>query len=152
MDIHIVGNVYLDNLEFDDCKVPNYPYNLVLYNPPTRHGVEEVEKELKQVKEIVTKFKIDYLWIEPNGDLYSDSVTPYVTHFNFPRPQFLSLMKHCEHFITNSSCQYFEAKQLLKPEQIISIGRRNIDRESRYTDMTIPNASDNIIKILEKLK
>ena len=31
------------------------------------------------------------------------------------------------------------------------IGERNKDRESKHADMTIPNASDNIIKILKGL-
>jgi len=148
---HIVGNVYLDSIEINEKRVPNYPYNLVLYNPPTRHGLDLVKEEIKQIKELLQKNKIDYIWIEPNGDLYSEYVSQYVTHFTLPRPEFLGLMKNCEHFITNSSCQYFEGKHLLKPKQIISIGKRNIERESKYSDMDIPNASDNIIKVLEEL-
>jgi len=148
---YVVGNVYLDSLEIDESKVPKHPYNLVLYNPPTRYGIETVEQELQIVKAQLDKFKIDYIWVSPNGDMYSESIMPYVTHFTLPRPEFLGLMKNCEHFITNSSCQYFEGKHLLKPKQIISIGRRNIERESKYSDMFISNASDNIIKILEGL-
>ena len=37
-------------------------------------------------------------------------------------------------------------------DRIISIGKRNAERESKYSNMTIENASDNIIKILEDLK
>ena len=148
----VVGNVYLDSMEFDNRRVPKFPYNLVLYNPPTRFTVKEVEEELKDIKNILKKDDIYHIWIEPNGDLYSTSVMKYVTHFTLPRPEFLGLMKNCKKFITNSSCQYFEGRHLLKPKQIISIGRRNIERESKYTDMTIPNASDNIIKILEELE
>jgi len=148
---YVVGNVYFDNMEIDESKVPKHPYTLVLYNPPTRYGIEIVEQELQIVKAQLDKFKIDYIWVSPNEDMYSESIMPYVTHFTLPRPEFLGLMKNCEHFITNSSCQYFEGKHLLKPKQIISIGRRNIERESKYSDMSIPNASDNIIKILEGL-
>jgi len=148
---YVVGNVYLDGLETDESKVPKYPYNLVLYNPPTRFTKKEVEEELTIVNKKLKEFKIDYIWIEPNGDKFSDVVMQHVTHFTFPREEFLGLLKNCEHFITNSSCQYYEAKYLLKPEQIISVGRRNIERESKYTDMSIPNATNNIIRILEKL-
>jgi len=151
-NMYIVGNVYLDSMEIDESKVPKYPYNLVLYNPPTRYGLEIVKREVKQIKELLQKEKIDYIWIEPNGDLYSEYVSKFVTHFTLPRPEFLGLMKNCNKFITNSSCQYFEGSHLLKKQQIISIGKRNTERESKYSNMTIPNASDNIIKILEELK
>ena len=149
---HIVGNVYLDSMEIDESKVPKYPYDLVLYNPLTRFTVKEVKEEIVEILDILSKRNNECMWIEPNGDKYSETIMPYVTRFNLPRPEFLGLMKNCERFITNSSCQYFEGIHLLKPEQIISIGKRNIERESKYSDMNIPNASDNIIKILEELK
>lgn len=149
---HIVGNIYLDSMEIDEKIIPKQSYNLVLYNPPTRFTVKEVEKELEQINNILEKDNIRYIWIEPNGDMYSQSVMKHVTHFTLPRKEFLGLMKNCKKFITNSSCQYYEGKHLLKPEQIISIGKRNIERESKYTDMSIPNASDNIIRILEELE
>jgi len=151
-NVHIIGNIFYDNLEFDDSKVPNEPYDLILYNPPTRFTKKEVLEELKTIKDILDKSNKKYVWIEPNGDMFSGLVSKYVTHFTFPRPQFLSLMKNCDKFITNSSCQYFEGSLLLKPKQIISIGKRNITRESKYSDMKIKNASDNIIKLFEELK
>jgi hypothetical protein len=37
-------------------------------------------------------------------------------------------------------------------ERIISIGVRNKNRESKYSNMKILNASDNVIKVLKELK
>ena len=149
---HVVGNVYLDSLETDPSFVPEFPvgkYDVVLYNPVTRGTEEDVMEDIQEIKKHLEK---PYLWIMPNGDKYSNIVAPYVTHETLPRAGFLSLLKSCRRFITNSSCQYFEAPFVMDKDRIISIGKRNIERESRYSDMTIPNASDNIIKLLEELK
>ena len=147
---HVVGNVMLDDLSVDESLVPKEPYVLVLYNPSTLLTEKEVESE---IAEICTKFIDDKkIWIEPNGDNFSELVMPYVTHKNLPRKQFLGLMKNCRLFITNSSCQYYEAPSFLKPEQIVPVGLRNIERESKYVDMDITGASDKIIELLEDLK
>jgi UDP-N-acetylglucosamine 2-epimerase len=68
-----------------------------------------------------------------------------------PRPQFLGLLKNCKKFITNSSCEYYEAPLFLKPEQIEHAGWRNKQRGSKYGDMNIKNATENIIKTLKTL-
>jgi len=71
---------------------------------------------------------------------------------SLPRPQFLGLLKNCKRFMTNSSCEYYEAPLFLKPEQIIHIGERNKERGSKYADMKIKNATKNIIKALQSLE
>lgn len=146
----VVGNVMLDNFELDETDIPNQKYDLVLYNSPTSLSREEIYKEIEQIQDILKSMK--HIWIAPNGDKFSDIVFPYQNQETLPRKKFLGLMKNCDRFITNSSCQYYEAQFLLKPEQIISIGKRNIKRESRYADMTIKGATENIIKILKELK
>ena len=146
---YVIGNIMLDNLIIDKTKILKKPYDLVLYNPPTKSSKKEVLKEIKQIKKLLTK---KYIWIEPNGDPRSKLIKPYVTHPNMSRPKFLGLMSKCYRFITNSSCMYYEAPFLLKEKQIIAIGRRNINRESKHSNMKIRNASDNAIKILRELK
>lgn len=148
-ETYVIGNLMLDNLESDKSKVPKTPYDLVLYNPPTSLSKKEISKEIEQIKILLNK---KYIWIEPNGDFGSELIKNYVTHSNLPRSEFLGLMKSCDRFITNSSCMYYEAPFLLRPEQIISIGERNINRESKFANMKIKNASDNIIRILKELK
>ncbi len=146
---YVVGNLMLDNLELDKSKNPKQPYDLVLYNPPTRLSKKEILNEVEQIKKLLTK---KYVWVEPNGDFGSELIKPQVTHSNLPRPEFLGLMSCCDRFITNSSCMYYEAPFLLKQKQIIPLGERNTERESKYADMKIKNASENIIKIFKRLK
>ena len=154
---HIVGNVMLDDLTVDDEAVPFGQYNLVLYNPVTLYTEDEVKEEIKEIreklKELKEKEKIrNVVWIEPNGDDYSHLLHNYVTHKNLPRSKFLGLMQQCEYFITNSSCQFYEAQFLIKKQQIISIGERNQKRNSKTANMSLGNATENIIHILEELE
>lgn len=147
-NVYIIGNLMLDNLEIDVKKVPKEKYDLVLYNPPTCLSKKEISNEIKKIKKLLTK---KYIWIEPNGDFGSELIKSYVTHSNFSRPEFLGLIKYCDRFITNSSSMYYEAPFLLNKKQIIPVGERNINRESKYANMRIKNASDNIIKIFKRL-
>lgn len=144
---YVVGNIYLDNFQMDESEVINGDYDLVLYNPSTRLGREAIEREIEKIIRIVRK---PYAWIEPNGDMFSELVMPYVTMQTLPRPKFLGLLKNCRRFISNSSSLWYEAKHILKPDQIIPIGIRNVRREIRYTDTTIPNATENVIKALNE--
>jgi len=147
-NIHVVGNVMLDDMTVDESKVPDYFYDLVLYNPPTVLTESEIMKEIIEITEIVED---PYYWIEPNGDMHSDLLKDYVNTKNLPRSQFLGMIKNCRKFITNSSCQYYEAPFLISKEKIIPIGKRNASRESKFADMTMTGATEKIIKILEEL-
>jgi UDP-N-acetylglucosamine 2-epimerase len=139
---HVIGNVMLDNMP------PTYEYDVVLYNPPTMLTNEEINEEIKKICSMVSPI---VFWVPPNGDDKSDLILPFVTVEGMSRQQFLSLVKHCRMFISNSSCIDYEIKHIIPEERIMRIGERNMERESRYTDMTIPNATENIIKILEEL-
>lgn len=147
---YVVGNVMLDNLETNDRQVPEEEYSLILYNPPTLLTKNEITNEIAEILKIVQGKR--YIWIEPNGDKYSELIQPFVTHFNFEREEFLGLVKNCKKFITNSSCQFYEAPFLMDKGNIISIGKRNSERESKYADMKMTGATENIIKILETLE
>jgi len=151
----VVGNVMLDNM-------PSTEYDVVLYNPPTVVGGQVFSDENnnllthKQLLEhecnlICEMLGETYFWIEPNGDEGSGVVAGYVNTPNLARPQFLSLVSNCRTFISNSSCIDYEIKHMLKPEQIVRIGERNKKRESMTSDMTIPDATENIIRILKEL-
>jgi len=147
--VYVVGNLMLDNLEIDESRVPKEPYDLVLYNPPTKLSKNEIFKEIEQIKRLLIK---KYIWVESNGDFCSELIKPYITHSNLSRPEFLGLIRYCARFITNSSCMHYEAPFLLKQKQIIPIGKRNQNRESKHANMKIKNASDHIIKIFRRLK
>jgi acetyltransferase-like isoleucine patch superfamily enzyme len=143
----------LDNMEIDENAYIEQglskPYDIVLYNPPTTLSSLSIAEE---VADICLMLKHYYVWLPPNGDWCSEIPMKHVNQENWERPQFLGILKHCRRFITNSSCADYEAPFVgLKPHQIIRIGERNKNRESQVSDMTIPNASDNIIKILKTL-
>jgi len=163
INTYIVGNVMLDNM-------PPLEYDVVLYNPPSLfsqcppgHVIplndikddswkepfeKKIEEECNGICEMLGE---TYFWIEPNGDAGSGIVAGYVNTPNLGRPQFLSLVSNCRSFISNSSCIDYEIKHMLKPEQIVRVGERNKGRESMTSDMSIPDATENIIKILKEL-
>ena len=147
-NVFVIGNVMLDDMTLDESFLPDYPYNLVLYNPPVDRM--QTKKEIVEIYRLLKKLGKTYIWIEPNGDINSDLIMPYVTEDNRPRPMFLALIKHCQKFITNSSCQFYEAPFLMDKQDIISIGVRNQNRESKHSDMNITGASNKIIRILKK--
>jgi UDP-N-acetylglucosamine 2-epimerase len=97
--IKIIGSNHLLDVILDYEKVPEEPYNLVLYNPCTT------------IKEI---------FIGPNPDKQYGSL---------PQEQLLALVKECEKFYTNSSCGVYEAPFLIKDDQIVWLGKRNKGRK-----------------------
>jgi UDP-N-acetylglucosamine 2-epimerase len=141
-DAHVVGNVMLDNMP------ENFEYDMVLYNPPTMLDDKEINEEIQKIRSLVGSI---VFWLPPNGDNKSELIHPFVNCPNLSRSQFLSLVKNCRLFIGNSSCIDYEIKHIIPEDRIVRIGERNMERESRYTDMTIPDATNNIMKILEGL-
>lgn len=164
----VVGNVMMENMELDervlkDGGLEKGKYDLVLYNP-YKGTIEEdlkqifaelLEGELETLEERAANKdsgKIPYIWIRPNTDRGYEMVMKYATCPSQSRPRFLALIKNCRKFITNSSCEYYEAPFLIKKKQIKHVGLRNAERESKYAKMDIPNASENIIGALKELE
>lgn len=98
-NIKIVRSNHLLDVILDYEKVPDEPYNLVLYNPCTT------------MKEV---------FIGPNPDQQYASL---------PQEQLLGLIKKCEKFYTNSSCGVYEAPFLIDKKKIIWLGKRNKGRK-----------------------
>lgn len=98
-NIKILGSNHLLDVILDYDKVPEEPYNLVLYNPCTT------------IKEI---------FIGPN---------PEKQYASLPQEQLLALIKECKKFYTNSSCGVYEAPFLIDKKQIVWLGKRNKGRK-----------------------
>jgi UDP-N-acetylglucosamine 2-epimerase len=161
----VVGNVMMENLPLDDSVLKEADltkggYDIILYNPFRGHIEEDImqikrillEGEIKDIKgDKQSGFKTPFIWLRPNTDRGYEYVLKYANSPTQSRPRFLSLIKNCRNFITNSSCAYYEAPFLLKKKQIIQIGLRNADRESKFAKMDIPNASENIITAIKTL-
>lgn len=151
--VYMVGATHFDDIEIDESDVPDYSYDIVLYNPVTR-GRESEKKTIKDLEEIYDLLDKKILWFEPNEDLYRNIIIKFITdHKMFcqeriDRKKFLGLIKNCSRYITNSSSAFYEAKKWLVDDQIIMIGERNKIRED--VDCS-KGATDRIIKILEEI-
>src|SRR4030042_6324287 len=80
-------------------------------------------------------FGIPFVWIRPNTDRGYEYIMQFANSPTQSRPRFLSLIKNCRKFITNSSCAHYEAPFLINKKQIIQIGLRNAERESKFAKM-----------------
>jgi UDP-N-acetylglucosamine 2-epimerase len=146
-DTRVVGITHLDDMKISTVAVPQGDYDLVLYNPPTLAG--DIADDLRCISRLIDG---DVVVIEPNADAGRETIIDWACNYgfrpaNYPRPQFLGLLKHCRRFITNSSVEYYEAPHFLNPEQIIHVGHRNKNRDRGPFET---GASDRVIKILEE--
>jgi UDP-N-acetylglucosamine 2-epimerase len=147
---YVIGNLMLDNLVVDESLVPGCVYDVVLYNPPTVLTPEKIQREIRWIQKRVQP---GFFWIRPNGDYQScllDGIwnTPTLSH-----PRFLGLVNRCNRFYTNSSCMYYEIPFLAPgPKKVVPVGVRNRCRQSRYSDMTIGDATEKVITLLKALK
>jgi UDP-N-acetylglucosamine 2-epimerase len=143
--IFVVGTTALDNIEIDESRCPNEPYNLVLLHPDS---VSE-DATYKALRETIHNIRLlkepNVVWLEPNNDphsniirfflhsvSYASELLPYVKHFtiweNLPRSQYLGLLRKCSRAIGNSSSFVYELP-LLNPDcELIQIGERNKHR------------------------
>lgn len=154
-NVFVIGNLMFDNFEMDESMVPDEPYDVILYNPPTLLDRPDIQSEVTEIVNMLygcsSKPAHKYFWIEPNGDAGSDIVARYMTHGSFPRPQFLGLVKNCRRFITNSSSMFYESQFLCMKGMVVPIGVRNRERESKYARMDIPGATEKVIALLKGL-
>jgi len=98
-NVKIIGAIHLFDSKIDLSKVPEEPYNLVLYNQTTT------------IKEI---------FIGSNPDQ---------SYANLPHDQLLGLIACCKKFYTNSSSGVYEAPFLIDKDKIIWLGKRNKGRK-----------------------
>ena len=166
-NVTVVGNVMMENLVFDDrvleeAQLTKGGYDIILYNPFRGHIIEDIAQIKKFLieSEVVNLDKVDkvkgfgtpFIWLRPNTDRGYEYIMQFANSPCQSRPRFLSLVKNCRYFITNSSSAHYEAPFLIKKKQIIQIGQRNAERESKYAKMDIAGASDKIIEVLKTLE
>jgi GDP/UDP-N,N'-diacetylbacillosamine 2-epimerase (hydrolysing) len=145
----VVGNIMADNLDVDesilDDKLCKDSFDLILYNP----CLETMSEDMKEINDEIILDEKPYIWILPNMDRGAEKITQANTP-TLPRPKFLALLKNCHKFITNSSSAYYEAPFFLTEDQIIKVGLRNKNRNSK-SGMEKKNATKKIIKAILKL-
>lgn len=116
------------------------PYDLVLVHPQSLSESETL-KDKEEVASIIANSisdeHKDIIIIKGNKDKHYGILYNYwdelkshgaKVYDNFEKEDFLSLLKHCDRFITNSSCASYEAPIFLKDSQIVKIGKRNNGR------------------------
>jgi len=148
-----VGSIQFDDMEIEYSAVPDEPFDLVLYNAPTRKP-DLIPRELDEIESMLDKLT---LWVEPNEDIGRRLILERMKTLEeegrvkmiqtLPRAQFFGLLETSKRFISNSSSLFLEAPYFLKPEQLIHIGVRNRGRERVFR----PGGSVRIIEALEEL-
>lgn len=148
-----VGFTHLDDIDEGDLdlfKIPQEEYDLVLINDTTLQ--KEGDIDLEQVGDSLPEL---FIVIDSNPDkgykqIVSVPVGQKVKHYdNLPRIQFLSLLKYCRYFITNSSSAYYEAPYFLQPEQIKLVGKRNKTRSTTFTKLE-KGGSERVIQVIKE--
>jgi len=148
----VVGISHLENMQLDESLVPEYSYNLILYNIPSKN-----KEQIEYVIDFVKQFNIaPIIWIgsNPDGDNIAmkkaaKQMLNVKWYDEVPRNQYLGLLKNCHQFVSNSSDIHYIAPHFLKQKQIISIGNRNKRRTSGLYNNLDGKASVKIRKYLE---
>ena len=153
-----VGITHFDDIDIEDIHESTMynEYDLVLYNPVTWGNVTKAM--ISDVDEIVKAVKHSVLLFSPNADPGNNAAAPLIISTLHdkgievvvitaaPHDKFLSLLKGCKKFITNSSSAIYEAPALIEPEQIVHIGNRNWARAEGPFET---GASGKIVDILK---
>ena len=108
------------------------PYDLILVHPQSLSQKGTI-KDMIKVKNTIIKGKKNII-IRGNEDKNSGILETLWEELGgcyntVDKNRFLSFLKYCDRFITNSSCSYYEAPLFLEEKQIVRIGSRNKGRE-----------------------
>lgn len=147
-----VGSIQFDDMEIDYSAVPGEPFDLVLYNAPTRKP-DLIPEELDEIESMLDKLT---LWVDPNEDIGRDLIVERIKTLEekgqvrmirtLPRAQFFGLLQSNIRCIGNSSSFFLELPYL-NSKQHIHIGVRNKGREHGTFR---PGGSVRIIEALER--
>ncbi|MAE84615.1 MAG: hypothetical protein CMB80_17885 [Flammeovirgaceae bacterium] len=153
-------NPTLSDIDVDDTNRPiDEPYDLILLHPQSLSR-DSTLSDSKEVKCLIDLGKRNVI-IRGNKDLHfeilfslweeldlNDSVSVFD---NLKKPEFISLLKNCDRFITNSSCSFYEAPFFLREDQILRVGNRNRGREIVKYDKSQLQSSSRIFDFLESV-
>jgi len=148
-----IRSIHMDDAELNLSHVPREPFDLVVYNPPTKR-LDLILDELTTIDGLLGERLA--VWVEPNEDEGRTLVLEEMHRIakskrlwiqkSVPRPQFLGLLSKCTRALGNSSAFFFELTHFGKTH--IHVGVRNSGRQS--ADST-SGGSDQILSIVEDL-
>ena len=145
-DANYVSATHFDNIDLNKLikyNVDIEPYALISINSEMENTDEKLIEETLTVA-LSCAYPINYLISEGNKDnkkiediLFKELSKQDCVVVKQPRVDhttYLSQIKHCRYFITNSSSVTYEAPFLMNPDNILMVGKRNKDR-TRITDL-----------------
>ena len=164
-------NPTLDGIDPEDLeRAIIEPYDLVLLHPQSlsrkdtlkdKEHVDSIIQDSLRDKEKTTiiikgnkdknhDILYDYwneLEVRDSDDLYwARQAGRLKIYENLQKEKFLSLVKYCDRFITNSSCASYEAPIFLNDNQIVMIGKRNKGRQ-KIIEQDL-NSAQNILNFI----
>lgn len=128
-------------------------YFLIVYHPETNKSTEDIDALLQVLGEYPERRKV---FIYPNSDVMSRAIIKALKKFatqhpddvslikSLGRDEYLSMMKHCEMYIGNSSSGIIEMPSFQRP--IVNIGQRQKGRIRSSATIDVEMAYDSISK------
>jgi len=132
-------------------------YVLVIQHSITTQ-IKDAGNQMKKTLDALVRWGQDAIIIGPNSDAghheifqmikqYTKSYDFLKFHTNLSRQDYLSLLKHCDFIIGNSSSGVIDAPSFKKPA--INIGIRQLGRESADNVVNTPHNTDSILKAIK---
>ncbi|CUR50912.1 UDP-N-acetylglucosamine 2-epimerase [Nitrosotalea devaniterrae] len=132
-------------------------YVLVVQHPITTQ-TKDAKNQMKKTLDALVQWGKDAVIIGPNSDAghreifqiikqYTKTCNFFKFYTNLARPDYLSLLKHCDFIIGNSSSGIIDAPSFKKPA--INIGIRQLGRESANNVINTQHDTDSIIKSMK---
>jgi UDP-N-acetylglucosamine 2-epimerase len=151
-NVNVVANPTFSNIDLNSLtQQTKEPYDLILVHPQSLSRADTL-KDAQEVRKLITPDKknviisgnkdknyeiLENLWDSLGGSIET-----------VDKDTFLSYIKYCDRFITNSSCSYYEAPLILEEKKIVRIGNRNKGREIvKYEEANL-HSSSRIAKII----
>ena len=166
--IHNVGALSLDNLinlkplpkEELAANLDLNPHQKIMINifHPVHLEKEDVGRQAQEIIEAIKKIGIQTVIIYPNNDSGSADIIaeiekcrnmPFIKiHPSLPYLEYVSLLRHADVLIGNSSSGIIEAPSLGLP--VVNIGSRNVGREHSENIIFVDADREEVVRAVEK--
>ena len=164
--IHVVGAPQLDELvttpilpieiTLERLKIPNLSNFILVVNHPVTEELDSASENCQIMLEALNKTGKPLVIILPNNDAGGNAVKVFLQenklshHYHFPnvaRSEYLSLLKHCDCLVGNSSSGLLEAPTFKTP--VVNIGTRQANRVRGKNVIDCTYSVDSISKSLQ---
>jgi UDP-N-acetylglucosamine 2-epimerase (hydrolysing) len=165
IDVHVIGSPDVDLLLSDSLpslsevksryQIPFDQYGILIYHPVT---TEDFRYEIKRLVDSIVMSNLNYVVIYPNNDSgYELILQEYhrlgdkcVKYSSMRFEYFLTLLKHADLIVGNSSCGIMEAPYYGVPA--INVGSRQEGRGLDYGNYAINCDADQVVEAIGRCK